>query len=385
MTRLISYLEGNKWIWGIVFLLSIFSLLVVYSASSNLAYAHHGGSTFSILSRHAMYMVGGLLIMYAVHKVNTRFLVNLSLILLPFAVLFLVITLFTGTTIADANAARWIRIPYINVNFQSSEFAKIALIMYVARYLDIERDFFSNFKRTFWRLYVPVFGVCMLILPANFSTAAILFGICFLLLFIGQYPGKYLLRMLAIAFSGLALFVLVVLAFPNISNRVDTWKSRIENFASPDEESSYQVTKAKTAIATGGLFGKGAGKSTQKNFLPQSTSDFIFAIIAEEWGFVGAGFLLLLYLMLFVQVLRIAYKADSLFGGFLVLGLGTLIMTQAMVNMGVAVSIFPVTGQPLPLVSTGGTNIWMTCVMLGLIVAYSRKPKLNNEMIHESA
>ena len=229
-----------------------------------------------------------------------------------------------------------------------------------------------SFRQTVVPLLVPIMLICGLILPANFSTAAILFTSCLLLMFIGGYPTRQLLLIVGSGIIALAFFILLVLAFPNISNRVDTWKNRIENFSSGNSEDNYQVEKAKVAIATGGLIGKGPGKSIQKNFLPQSSSDFIYAIIIEEWGAIGGTAIILLYLLLMMRILSVATRAKRRFGLLLTAAIGFTIIFQALINMAVAVNLLPVTGQTLPLISAGGSSIWMTCISLGIILSVSR-------------
>jgi cell division protein FtsW len=261
------------------------------------------------------------------------------------------------------------------MSFQTSTLASVVLMVYIARYLSKIKDKTITFKESILPLWIPLFIVLALILPSNFSTTAIIFVMSMMLLFLGGYPLRYLLVMCAAGLVGLTFFILIAKAFPEaMPNRVDTWMSRIENFANgEDTEEDYQIEKAKIAIASGGVVGLGSGKSIQKNFLPQSSSDFIFAIIIEEYGLIGGLFLMVMYLWLLFRIVIVSQKADTIFGKLVVLGVGLPIIFQAMINMAVAVELFPVTGQTLPLISSGGTSIWMTCMAIGIILSVSAK------------
>ena len=279
------------------------------------------------------------------------------------------VTLFQGTTMGGANAARWVRIPVINMSFQTSAFASLALLVWLARWLAKPRGF-ALFKS----LYYPLGAITLtliFILPADFSTTAIIFGMTFILMIAAGVPWRHLGKIVGIGAAVLTLFILIVLAFPGISNRVDTWKSRIVNFGAKDSDASYQTDLAKMAIAEGQLFGKGPGKSVQKNFLPQSNSDFVFAVITEEYGLIGASGVVLLYMALFRRFVRIARRAHTKFGTLLVLAAASGMILQTLVNMGVATNLMPVTGQTLPFLSAGGSSIWMTCIALGIILSVS--------------
>lgn len=375
MKNIFHYIQGDKAIWGIVGVLALFSFLPVYSASSNLAYLYGDGSTLPYLLRHFSHLVLGFGVLYGVHKIPYNYFRGLSLIALPIVIILLIITMAEGTTIDGANASRWIRLPFVGISFQTSTLAGVVLMAYVARYLSRIKDKTVTFKETILPLWVPVFIVLALILPANFSTTAIFFAMIVLLVFIGGYPLKYLGIILGAGLIFLTIFVLAAKAFPDVfPNRVDTWINRIENFSdNKDTEADYQINIAKIAIASGGITGLGPGKSVQKNFLPQSSSDFIYAIIVEEFGLVGGMFLMLLYLFLLFRLVVVAHKAESVFAKLLVIGVGLPIVFRAMINMAVAVELFPVTGQNLPLVSSGGTSIWMTCLALGMILSVSAK------------
>ncbi len=370
MKNLLKNIEGDKAIWAIVTVLAILSFLPVYSASTNLVYVVNNGTTTFHLFKHAFLLACGFLIIYAVHKIPFRYFSGGSVLMLPLVILLLIYTLTQGTTIGGANASRWIQIPFIGVGFQTSTLAGLVLMIYVSRYLARNKDKEIILKETVFQLWLPVAITLLLILPANFSTTAIVFSMIFLLIFIGGYPIKYLASVVGIGVFVLALFVLTAKAFPEaMPNRVDTWMSRIENFSNKNAKEGYQVEKAKIAIASGGLKGRGPGKSNQKNFLPQSSSDFIFAIIVEEYGLLGALGVMSLYFLLLFRILIAAKKAVSIFATLLIIGVGLPIIFQALINMAVAVNLFPVTGQTLPLISSGGTSIWMTCFAIGIILS----------------
>lgn len=376
--RIFKNIKGDKAIWAVVALLALFSFLPVYSASSNLAYLYGDGNTFQFLLKHFAHLLLGFGILYGVHKIPYHYFRGLSIIAMPIVILLLLITLSQGTTIEGANASRWIRIPFVGVTFQTSTLAAVVLMTYIARYLSRIKDKEITFKESLLPLWLPVFVILGLILPANFSTTAIVFAMVVVLVFIGGYPVRYLFIVLSAGAVMLVIFGLTAKAFPEIlPHRVDTWISRIESFTDDeDTEADYQIEKAKIAIASGGVTGLGPGKSIQKNFLPQSSSDFIYAIIAEEFGMLGALFLLLLYLLLLFRLVIVVHKSTSFFGKLLVIGIGLPIIFQALINMGVAVELFPVTGQTLPLISSGGTSIWMTCLALGMVLSVSAKREI---------
>jgi cell division protein FtsW len=375
MTDIVTKIRGDKGIWAIVFLLALISFLPVYSASTNLVYVIGKGSTLGHLIKHLGHIFLGFTIIYFVHKVPYHYFKALSIFGIPVVIVLLMYTLFQGTTIDGANASRWIQIPFVGIGFQTSTFAFIVLMVYVARYLAKSSDKEIAFKESFLELWIPVFGVLILILPANFSTTALIFSMVCMLVYVGHYPLKYLVGIITMGIIALAFFVLVAKAFPGaMPNRVKTWEKRIERFTSnAADEDVYQIEKAKIAIASGGIKGLGPGKSVQKNFLPQSSSDFIFAIIVEEYGMIGAFGIIFLYLLLFVRFIINAHKATTLFGKLLIIGLGFPIIFQAFVNMAVAVELLPVTGQTLPLISAGGTSIWMTCASIGIILSVTKK------------
>lgn len=382
MKVFLQHLEGDKAIWAVVALLALFSFLPVYSASSNLVYVVGNGTTMGHLLKHGMLLILGFGIIYGMHKIPTHYFKGLSIIALPVVILLLIYTLAQGTTIEGANASRWINLPVVGITFQTSNLAAVALMIYVARYLSKIRDRRIPFKESIIPLWLPVSVILLLILPANFSTAAILFVMVLTLCFLGGYPLKYLIGIVVSGLAVLALFVLLAKAIPDIfPNRVDTWMSRVESYwDGTDGVGDYQIEKAKIAIASGGVMGNGAGKSVMKNFLPQSSSDFIYAIIVEEYGLLGGFLLMFLYLLLLFRIVVVANANTSVFGKLVVMGVGLPIIFQALINMAVAVELFPVTGQTLPLISSGGTSIWMTCMAIGVVLSASRNPRMDEEI-----
>jgi cell division protein FtsW len=384
MKSILKNIEGDKAIWAIVTVMAILSFMPVYSASTNLVYGTNIGTPFYYLFKHVVLLFLGFLIIYGVHKIPFRYFSGGSVLMLPLVILLLIYTLSQGTTIGGSNASRWIQIPFIGVGFQTSTLAILVLMIYVSRYLARKKESEITFKESVWQLWLPIAVTLALILPANFSTTAIAFLMILMLAFIGGYPIKYLATVVGIGIMFLAVFVLTAKAFPGfLPNRVDTWISRVENFSNPSAEEGYQVEKAKIAIATGGLQGRGPGKSIQKNFLPQSSSDFIFAIIVEEYGLLGALAVILLYFMLLFRIVIAAKKARSVFATLLIIGVGLPIIFQAMINMAVAVNLLPVTGQTLPLISSGGTSIWMTCFAIGIILSVTAEKEIDPDLANE--
>lgn len=382
MKTILQHIKGDKAIWAIVAALAIFSFMPVYSASTNLVYVVGSGSTLGYLLKHMVLLIMGFAIIYGVHKIPYRYFSGGSVLMLPIVIILLFYTLVKGTTIAGANASRWINIPFVGIGFQTSTLAGLVLMVYVARYLAKNKEKQIKFKESLWQLWVPVATVLILILPANFSTTAIIFTMILVVVFVGGYPLRYTGFILGAGLLMLTFFVLIAKAFPDaMPNRVQTWQNRIENFSDSESKEAYQVQKAKIAIATGGVIGVGPGKSVQKNFLPQSSSDFIFAIIIEEYGLVGGFVILSIYFLLLFRIFVVIRKTATIFGTLLVLGVGLPIVFQASINMAVATNLFPVTGQTLPLISSGGTSIWMTCFALGMILSVSASKQETEEDI----
>ncbi|MFT6959439.1 MAG: cell division protein FtsW [Polaribacter sp.] len=382
MKTIFLHIKGDKTIWAIVAALAIFSFMPVYSASTNLVYVVGSGSTLGYLVKHMVLLIMGFAIIYGVHKIPYRYFSGGSVLMLPIVIVLLVFTLSQGTTIGGANASRWIRIPFVGIGFQTSTLAGLVLMVFVARYLARNKEKEIKFKESLLQLWLPVSIVLILILPANFSTTAILFIMILGLVFMGGYPLKYIGFILGAGILALAFFVLITKAFPDVMpNRVQTWQNRIESFSGEKGKEAYQVEKAKIAIATGGSLGVGPGKSVQKNFLPQSSSDFIYAIIVEEYGLLGAILIVFVYFLLLFRIFVVLKKSTTIFGTLLVIGVGVPIVFQAIINMAVATNLFPVTGQTLPLISSGGTSIWMTCFALGMILSVSASKQETEEGI----
>jgi len=383
MKKILNSLKGDMGIWSFVALLALFSFMPVFSASSNLAYMNHGtGNTLGYLLKHLVHVCMGFLIMFYVQKVPYHYFKNMSLILVPMSWVFLLVAIFFG--VEQGSAARWVKIPFTGMTFQPSAVAFISLMIYVARYLSKPTREGENFWISFIKLWLPVGITVMLILPNNLSTAALISLMVMMLAFVGNYPMKNTALILGIGLAfGLCFYGAAKIAerndpdhIPKIFRRVKTWEGRIANFSKKEADATdedYQIELAKTAIASGGFYGLGPGKSVQKNILPQSSSDFIFAIITEEYGFIGAMGVLLMYLLLFFRFMVAAHKASTPFGRYLVAGLGFPIIFQAMINMAVAVQLMPVTGQTLPLISSGGSSIWMTCIAIGVIISVTKK------------
>ena len=370
MNQFLENIHGDKTLWAVLLLLAGFSFLPVYSAASNLAYISGGGNTINFLFKHLIHLSLGFTFMFFLQKIPYRYFRGISILMLPVVIVLLIYTLFQPEISNSlTNTSRWIKIPIVGFTFQPSTLAGVILMIYVSRYLAKIKDLEIRFSQSIIPLWIPALLILILILPANFSTTAILFFMIILLCYIGGYPKKYLFLLISSALVILTLFILTAKAYPEVfPNRVDTWKNRIENFVNKDQnKDNYQIEKAKIAIATGGIRGLGPGKSVQKNFLPQSSSDFIFAIIVEEFGLIGGISILLVYLLLLFRIIIISNKSKTIFGSLLVIGLGIPIVFQALINIGVSVELFPITGQPLPLISSGGTSIWMTCVAIGII------------------
>jgi len=371
MNSFLNKIKGDKVIWAVVFLLTLLSFLAVYSSTGTLAYRYHGGNTEYYMLKHAVILFLGLMLMYFAHLLKYTYYSRIFQIALYIAVPLLAVTLIFGLNLNEAK--RVLPLPF-NLTFQTSDLAKITLIIYLARTLSKKQDRINDFKSAFLSLMMPILIVTGLIFPENFSTAALLFTTCLVLIFVGRVKIKYILSMIGIGLAALLLVVGIMLLLPaEKQGRLSTWKSRIEGFAKNDKGPNYQTEQAKIAIATGGVVGKMPGNSTQRNFLPHPYSDFIFAIIIEEYGVIGGAFLVLLYMILFFRAVKIVTQAPGTFGAFLTIGVAFSLVFQAMINMGVAVNLLPVTGQPLPLVSMGGTSIWFTSLSIGIILSVSKE------------
>jgi cell division protein FtsW len=387
---LLKKTKGDKVIWAIVLVLTLVSLLVVYSSTSSLAFkAHKGNGVY--LFKQFVFIAIGLIIIYFSHRINYTLYSRIALWLFLISIPLLLFTKFFGVSTNDAS--RWIRLPIINLTFQTSDLAKLALFMYLSRMLAKKQDVIKDFRKAFVPIIIPVLIVCFLIAMENFSTGALLFSSCLLMCFIGRIR----LRHIAIVLSfGLVPLVIMIMAankyydaqkeemkeLPSYLSvgRIPTWIGRVQAFMYPslkgDRNSDHQPNQAKIAVAKGGLIGKGPGNSVQKNFLPDSFSDFIYAIVIEEYGLLGGGFLVFLYLLFLFRCIRIFKRCPYAFGAFLALGLSFTLVIQALVNMAVAVNLFPVTGVTLPLISMGGTSFFFTCFSIGIILSVARNVEI---------
>jgi cell division protein FtsW len=373
VNNLVHKLRGDRVIWMTALFLGLISLLAVYSSISSLAFKREGGSTLHFLFKHGLMLATGGVIMYYASTVKYTIYSRLSMLVIPVTAGLLLLTLLLGSNINDAS--RWITIPIINQSFQTSDLAKVVLIVYLARVLGKHHDQEWTFRDVVLQLMVPVGAICGLILPANFSTAALLFLLCMIIMFIGQVPMKHLLLIVGGAIGAFVLLLLLADQFPDLLPRLATWVQRIKSFTAggADPDANYQVEHAKIAIASGGLLPNGPGSGASRNWLPHPYSDMIYAFIIEEYGSILGGLgLLLLYLILLFRAVRIAGRVEKPFGALVAVGLSLMLVLQAMINMAVAVNLVPVTGQPLPLVSMGGTSVWFTCLAIGIVLSVSR-------------
>jgi cell division protein FtsW len=364
--------KGDKAIWGLVALFMVYSLLAVYSSSVSVAFKSYHGDTGYFLRSQLIMLILSLGIIVVVHYLPYRIYFAMAGLMLIVAAGLLVLTFIFGARLNEAT--RWLVIPGTGFRLQTSDIAKVALVIYLARTLSKYQNELTDFMLVTKYFMVPIAIICALIMPENLSTAMMIFGISMIILFIGRVPFKFLLAYLGMAVVGVVLFAMV-LTVVSKDNRVQVWKDRIEHYFSgeADADGAYQSNQAKIAISTGGLFGKAPGRSTQRNMLPQSNSDFIFAIIIEEYGlFMGAIPLILAYMILLFRAITIAKKCETAFPVFLVLGLTVMMVIQAILNMMVAVGLFPVTGQTLPMVSWGRTSVLVMSFSIGAILSVSR-------------
>jgi cell division protein FtsW len=391
--RLLTKTRGDKTIWALVFLLVLISLLVVYSATGSLAYKMYKGNTEVYLFKQIAFIAVGFCVIYFAHRVNYTIYSQVAKILFLFSIPLLLYTLLFGVTLNEGS--RWIKLPIINMTMQTSDLAKLALFMFLARLLSRKQNKIKDFKKGFLPVILPVAVTCMLIAPANLSTALLLGASCMLLLFIGRVSTKHLVLTICCAMIPVIFLVMAAVikhksapaeeVAPTTTKkekssklfaRVDTWISRVENFMygskEADNDNSYQTNQAKIAIAKGGAFGRGPGNSEQRNFLPQAYNDFIYAIIIEEYGLIGGAFIIFIYLVFLYRSIRLFKKCPYAFGAFLALGLSFTLVIQAMANMAVNVNLFPVTGVTLPLVSMGGSSFLFTCLSIGIILSVAR-------------
>lgn len=366
--RIAAELRGDRTIWMIIAVLSLFSILAVYSASGWEAWRSRGGDTTIFLVKHLVLLAFGLLVVYLCHLLHYLQYQRVAPILILLAMPLLLFTLAFGRNINDAS--RWLS--FAGFSFQPSEFAKIALVIYIARELTRKQDYITSFKDAFMPILVPVLITCGLIAPANLSTAAVLFTTCILLMFIGRVSWKYIFLLGVLGVVVMVGLIAIGKLYPNAGLvRVDTWISRLNEFANA-EDGGFQVQQAKIAIAKGGLIGRGPGNSVIRNFLPYAHADFIYAIICEEYGLVGGTVVLVLYVMLFLRSVKLVTRSPKAFGAFLAIGLSLMLTVQALANIAVNVNLVPATGLTLPLISMGGTSLLFTCISLGIILSVSK-------------
>lgn len=381
--------KGDKVIWALVILLALISMLVVYSATGSLAYKNYKGNTEIYLFKQVAFIILGIGIIYFAHRVNYIIYSKIAQLLFLLSIPLLIYTLFFGLSMNEGS--RWIRLPIIGMNLQTSELAKLALFMYLARLISKKQDVIKDFKKGYLPLIIPVGITCTLIAPANLSTALLLGASCMLLLFIGRARTKHLLLTVAVVLVPVLFLVVAAIVShksgddstevkresgSKLTARVDTWISRVEHFIyggkNADDDDAYQVNQAKIAIAKGGFLGVGPGNSTQRNFLPQAYNDFIYPIIIEEYGLMGGAFIVFIYLVFLFRSIKIFRRCPFAFGAFLALGLSFTLAIQAIANMAVSVNLFPVTGVTLPLVSMGGSSFLFTCLSIGIILSVAR-------------
>ncbi len=397
--NLVSKTKGDRVIWAIVIILTLVSLLVVYSSTGSLAYKY-SKSTESYLFKQFTFIILGVIIIYFAHRVNYTIYSRVALILFLISIPLLIYTYFFGATLNEGS--RWIKLPVINMTFQTSDLAKLALFMYLSRQLSRKQQVIKDFKKGFLPIIIPVAIICMLIAPANLSTAILVAGTSFMLMFIGRVNTKHILATIAIAMIPIMILFLVAAKYydkeegkskdlPALfsSGRVPTWISRIQTFMystkGDGNEKSYQINQAKIAIASGGWFGRGPGNSNARNFLPHSYSDFIFAIILEEYGLLGGAFIVFIYLLFLYRCIRLYRKCPFAFGAFLALALSFTLVIQAIANMGVNVNVFPNTVVTLPLVSMGGSSFLFTCLSIGIILSVARNVEQQEKPLNPEA
>ncbi len=400
-SRFVSKTKGDKVIWALTVVLVLVSLLAVYSATGSLAYKNFRGNTEVYLFKQVAFIFVGLLFIYFAHRVNYIYYSSIAKVLFILTIPLLIYTLFFGVTMNEGS--RWIRLPIINLTMQTSDLAKLALFMYLARLLSKKQDVIKDWKKGFLPVMIPVVITCMLIAPANLSTSLLLGFSCLVLMFIGRARPKHILTVVGVAAIPLVFLVATAIvkhqstpdtdeetlarteSSGGIFTRVNTWVNRVESFIYGGKEANsdemYQVNQAKMAIAKGGLLGVGPGNSTTRDYLPQAYNDFIYAIIMEEYGLAGGAFIVFIYLVFLYRCIRIFKKCPFAFGAFLALGLSFTLAIQALANMAVTVNLFPVTGVTLPLVSMGGTSFIFTCLAIGIILSVARNVEKEQEAV----
>lgn len=371
--RIATELRGDRVIWAIVVLLAIISMVSVFSSASSLAYEERGGAISYYIIKHGIILGFGMVIIYIGHLLAYTKFSRWAPGLLVVAFVLLLLTMWFGPVIN--NAQRWLRIPFVGLTFQSSDFAKLALIIFVARSIGSKQDVIKDFKEAFVPIILPILGICMLIAINDLSSAIMLFLICLLMMVVGRVALQYVVMLILGGIMVFSFMVMVGGKYPELFPRIPTWANRIETFMSPTEASSderYQITKAQIAMANGGIAGVGPGNSTQRNYVPSAHSDFIYSIIVEEYGVIGGISVIGLYLLLFFRVVRLVTKSSKAFGAMVAFGIGLSLLAQAFFNIAVNLDLVPVTGLTLPLISMGGTSILFTCISFGIILSVSK-------------
>jgi cell division protein FtsW len=370
-TRLYAELKGDRAIWTILAVLALFSILIVYSSTGTLAYRKMGGNTESILIKHLVIVSGGLFLAYVAHLIHYLKYLKWAPTLLLLSVPMLIYTIAFGVDINEAR--RWIEVPFVGITFQTSDFAKLALIIYVAREISAKQDYIKDFNSAFLPIIVPVLVICALIAPADLSTAILLFLSCVAMMFVGRVAMRYILLLFMLGIVVFASLILLGEFFPD-TIRSQTWINRVQEFWTGGEEGDggFQVRQAKIAMANGEWFGLGPGNSIQRNYLPSPYSDFIYAIFIEEYGILFGALLVFLYVLLFFRVTRLVTKSAKAFGAMAAIGLSISLVLQAFINIAVSVNLVPVTGVTLPMISLGGTSILFTCISFGIILSVSK-------------
>lgn len=367
-TRIYAELRGDRTIWAIMAVLAIFSILLVYSSTGTLAYREMSGNTETLLVKHFMIVVGGLFLAYMAHMMHYLKYSKAAPYLLALAVPLLLYTIAFGTDINDAR--RWIEVPFVGITFQTSDFAKLSLILFVARAISGKQEYIKDFNSAFLPIILPVLLICGLIAPADLSSAILLFFTCVAMMFVGRVAMQYIILLLLLGIVVFAMLVLLGEFFPDVV-RSETWVNRVRDFIE-QPDGGYQVQQAKIAMANGEWLGLGPGNSIQRNYLPSPYSDFIYAIVVEEYGIFIGILIILLYVLLFFRATRLVTKSPKAFGAMLAIGLSISLVLQAFVNIAVSVHLVPVTGVTLPMISMGGTSILFTCISFGIILSVSK-------------
>ncbi|MFN9379472.1 MAG: FtsW/RodA/SpoVE family cell cycle protein, partial [Bacteroidota bacterium] len=374
ISNLKTELKGDRVIWVLISLMTLVSLLGVYSSTGSLSHKEQGGNTEYYLVKQGFIVLFGFFIMYVLHRLHYLRFHRIAPFLFIVAIPLLIFTLAFGVDINSAR--RWIEIPFLGFTFQSSDFARLALILYLARTISSKQSNIKDFKSAFLPLILPVIIICFLIAPADLSTALLLFSSCIAMMFVGRVAVKYILMLVLLAIIAFSILILLGHFFPDMV-RLATWIERIREFTT-DSDGGFQVQQSKVAIANGGFFGMGPGQSIQRNFLPSSYADFIYAILVEEYGLLGGLFVISLYMGFFFRITRLVTKSTKAFGAMVVTGLGFSFVFQAFINIAVATHLVPVTGVTLPMISLGGTSIIMNCISLGIILSVSKFVESSN-------